>query len=134
MPSTPRWARQSLRLVTDCSAVPRVPHLRGMPTALTLVACGALCAALIVLTWLGTWDLATWWSALSAWAPFGAVVTLVLVVGWQLQLVHTALGAAQLVRDRTACDAAGGSAWPVIVGTWLAGSGWFVGTVLLPGM
>ncbi len=119
------------RLVADASAVPRPTPLAGMPSVLTWVALAAA-AALVVLSLLGSWSVTAWWSALVDWAPISVVVTLAGILGWQLQLTHTALGALQQVR--TGDDRSGRRRRAVVLAvTWLVCLAWFGGTVLLPG-
>ncbi len=121
------------RLVADASAVPRPTPLGGMPTVVTFAALGVTAIGLAALSLLGTWNLTTWWSALSDRAPISVAVTVAVVLGWQLQLTHTALGALELVRTG---DSQVGQARRTLV--LAAGSiaclAWFTVTVLLPGV
>ncbi len=105
-----------------------------MPSGATFLALGLGAAILAGLSLMGTWSWSAWWSALSAWAPIGVLVTLAVVLGWQLQLTHTALGALELVRKGQTPPVSKNKAIVVLVMTWFVCLGWFVATILLPGV
>lgn len=122
------------RIVGDCSAVPRPAALRGMPSGATLLALALGAGILAGLSLTGTWSWSAWWSALSAWAPIGVLVTLAVVLGWQLQLTHTALGALELVRKRQSAPVSKTKGVVVLIVTWAVCLLWFVATILVPGV
>ena len=121
------------RMIADCSAVPRPTALGGMPTGATFVGLGAAAGTLALLSLLGTWSVAAWWDALSAWAPISVFVTVFGVLGWLLQLTHTALGAWEMVRQRDAVAVSMSKALIVLVAACLVWATWFVATIVLPG-
>ena len=123
-----------VRAFADSWDAPRPERLARMSERYTFGLVGSTLAALLVADLSGFWSLAVWWTALAEWAPFGVLVTVAMVLGWQLALSHALLGAVGLLRhERGVGDPrwAVGASFLINGCLWLS---WAISCLVIPGL